>query len=91
VSIVTDLLGPALAAGALKKVFVVLQPVTAGAPSSTIAFDQDHQEAQSWRPSSGQIPPFKYQVTYVYAGGATKRVEGTESNLLLLLDPPAAP
>jgi hypothetical protein len=27
----------------------------------------------------------------VYAGGATKRVEGTETNLLLLLDPPAAP
>jgi hypothetical protein len=90
VSVVTDLLGPAFAAGALKKLFVVIQAAADGSPSSTLAFDPDHQEAQRWRPASGTIPPFKYVVTYVYGTG-TKRVEGTETNLLLLLDPPAAP
>jgi hypothetical protein len=91
VSIVTNLLAPAFAAGTLQNVFVVLRADVPGAASTTLSFDRDHLEPASWRPTTGQIPPFKYQVTYIYTGDRTRRVEGTETSLLLLLDPPAAP
>jgi hypothetical protein len=90
-TIATNLLGNAFTTGGLQTVFVVLKADTPGAPSTTLSFDAEHQEQQSWRPSSGQIPPFKYQITYVYTSGGTRRVEGTETGLLLLLDPPPAP
>lgn len=91
VSIVTNLLGPAFAGGSLQNVFVVLRADVEGAPSTTLLFDRDHQEPQSWRPATGPIPPFRYQVTYVYSGDRIRRVEGSETGLLLLLDPPPAP
>ena len=91
VSIITDLLGPAFEAGTLKKVFVVLSAATTGAVSTTIVFDPAHPDGQDWRPASGTIPPFKYQVTYLFASGAPRKFEGTEAGLTLVLDPPAEP
>jgi hypothetical protein len=91
VSIVTNLLAPAFTAGTLQNVFVVLRADAPGAPSTTLSFDAEHQQPQTWRPTSGQIPPFRYQVTYIYTGDRTRRVEGSETSLLLLLDPPPAP
>jgi hypothetical protein len=89
VSIVTDLLAGPFDSGKLLKVFVALQPLTAGAQSSTLQFDPANRAAATWQPTSGTIPPFAYKITYIFKDGGPKKVEGTEADLLLVLDPPA--
>jgi hypothetical protein len=89
VSIVTDLLAGPFDSGKLLKVFVALQPLTAGAQSSTLQFDPANRAAATWQPTNGTIPPFAYKITYVFKDGDPKKVEGTEADLLLVLDPPA--
>ncbi len=89
VSILTDLLAPAFDGGQLQRAFVVLQPVGAGAASSTLVFDSQNRAQQTWRPTAGTIPPFAYKITYLYAGGTFRQSEGTEAGLVLVLDPPA--
>jgi hypothetical protein len=89
VTIVTDLLGERFRTGRLKQVFVTLQAVAEGAPSSTLVFDAQSATGQRWRPTSGTIPPFKYKVVYLYEGDVARQSEGVEQNLVLLLDPPA--
>jgi hypothetical protein len=89
VTIITDLLTPAFASQGLKRAFVVLQATTTGAPSSTIVIEATTPAPVVWQPTGGTIPPFNYRITYLYEGAVSKKVEGTESNLLLVLDPPA--
>jgi hypothetical protein len=72
-------------------VFVDLSVDADGAASSTLVFDPQHAGDQSWRPQSGTIPPFRYDVKYLYPGGKTVREHGTKADLVLLLDPPAPP
>jgi hypothetical protein len=91
VSILTDLLAPPFASGALTKVFVELSADADGAPKSTLVFDPAHAAGQTWHPASGTIPPFRYTITYLYAGNTTVKAQGTETDLVLLLDPPAPP
>ena len=88
VTIITDLLAPAFASQGLKRAFVVLQATTTGAPSSTIVIEPATPAPVIWQPTGGTIPPFNYRITYLYHGAVSKKVEGTESNLLLVLDPP---
>ena len=88
VTIITDLLGPAFASHGLKRAFVVLQATTTGAPSSTIVIEATTPAPVVWQPTGGTIPPFSYRITYLYEGAVSRKVEGTESNLLLVLDPP---
>jgi hypothetical protein len=89
VSIVTDLLAAPFDSGKLLKVFVMLQPLTAGAQGSTLQFDPANRAAATWQPAGGTIPPFAYKITYVFKDGGPRKVEGTEADLLLVLDPPA--
>jgi hypothetical protein len=88
VSIVTDLLAERFRTGKLKQVFVTLQTMAEGGPSSTLLLDAQSATGQRWRPASGAIPPFKYKVVYLYEGDVVRQAEGIEQNLLLLLDPP---
>jgi len=89
VSVVTDLLADRFRNGGLTQVFLVLRAAAADAPESTLVFDPQHAGAQSWRPAGGAIPPFHYKVTYLYTGGVFRQAEGTASDLVLVLDPPA--
>jgi hypothetical protein len=91
VSVVADLLAGPFGDGTLTKAFVELSVDADGAPSSTLVFDLQHAGDQSWRPQSGTVPPFRYEVTYLYAGNKTVRDQGTKNDLVLLLDPPAPP
>lgn len=89
VTVLTDLLEGPFGAGKLKQVFVTLRPPGDAAPGSTYRFDKDSHAQAQWRPASGTIPPFQYRIIYLYPSGATREVQGTETNLVLLLDPPA--
>jgi len=91
VNVVTDLLAGPFGDGRLLKVFVELQPDSDTAPTSTLVFDPQHATSTTWRPESGSIPPFRYRVTYLYPGNKTMASEGTETELVLLLDAPPAP
>ena len=88
VMIVTDLLGERFRTGKLRQAFVTLQAITPGAPSTTLAFDAQTATGQRWRSPDAAIPPFKYKVVYLYEGDVARQSEGTEQNLVLLLDPP---
>lgn len=88
ITIVTDLIAPALADGTLTKVFVVLQAAAVGSPSSTLVFEQGRASPATWRPTSGTVPPYKFVITYQLAQGLTKRVEGTDESTTLLIDWP---
>jgi hypothetical protein len=89
VRIVTDLLADRFQHGGLQQVFAVLQAAADGSPSTTLTFDPAHAGGTTWQPSGVTIPPFKYRITYLYAGGVFRQTEGTESGLTLVLDPPA--
>jgi len=89
VSIVTDLLAGPFDSGKLLKVFVVLQSLDPGAPSSTLQLDPANRASTTWKPAAGNIPPFAYRITYLMKEGDPKKVEGTEADLLLVLDVPA--
>lgn len=89
VTIVTSLL--AFAPDGLQQVFVVLATADPGAATNTFVLDATNHAQQSWKPAVGTLPPFTYKVTYRYAGGGTKVVSGSESDMVLLLDPPAPP
>ena len=86
--ILCDLIEPALTAGAVKKVIVVLQPTAAGAASSTIVLEPGQSASRGWRPSSGTVPPFAYSVTYILPDGASRKVQGVEDGSSLLIDWP---
>jgi hypothetical protein len=86
--ILCDLIEPALTAGTVKKVIVVLQPTAAGAASSTIVLEPGQSASRGWRPSSGTVPPFAYSVTYILPDGASRKVQGVEDGSSLLIDWP---
>ena len=86
--ILCDLIEPALTAGTVKKVILVLQPTAAGAPSSTIVLEPGQAASRGWRPSSGTVPPFAYSITYILPDGSSRKVQGVEDGLSLLLDWP---
>lgn len=88
ITILADLIAPALADGSLKKVFLVLQATAPGSPSSTLVFEVDRTAAATWRPSAGTVPPFKYAITYQPAEGPTRRVEGVGDGTTLLIEWP---
>ena len=87
-TVLADLLAGALETGQLQRAFVVLR-APGQSITSTLVFDLEHRETQTWRPTAGTIPPFEYKITYLYAGGKFKQVEGNEEGLMLVLDPPA--
>jgi hypothetical protein len=88
IAIVTDLLADRFIHGKLKQVFVVMQPVAEGAPSTSFSFDAGHQTAQNWHAPDSTVPPFKYRITFLYEGGVSKESTGTETSPMLILDPP---
>jgi hypothetical protein len=89
IAIVTDLLADRFTNGKLKEVFLVMQPVADGAPSTSFSFDAAHQAAQSWQAPDRSVPPFKYRITFLYEGSVSKQSAGTETSPMLILDPPA--
>jgi hypothetical protein len=91
VTIVTDLATVALQAGTLTRIFVVLKADQDSAPQSSFSFDAASHDQSSWTPSGVTIPPFRYQITYLYPGNKIAQSTGTSSNLTLILDPPPAP
>jgi hypothetical protein len=91
VLIVTDLAAIAFDNKTLKRVFVVLQADKDGAAEGSFFFDAANHAQAAWKPSGVTIPPFRYQITYLYASNQVKEVSGTSSNLTLILDPPAPP
>lgn len=92
VAVVTELLAPMLSSGIVKMAFVTLQPApfSVDTPMSTFRFDAQSSAPVQWMPATGTVPPFKFKIVYVYENGSTKSVEGIETNVVLLLDPPAA-
>jgi hypothetical protein len=91
VTIVTDLAAIELQAGTLKSIFVVLKADQDSAPQSSFSFDAANHDQINWTPSGVTIPPFRYQITYLYPGNKVAESSGTSSNLTLILDPPPAP
>src|SRR5439155_26663740 len=91
VTIVTDLATVALQAGTLMRIFVVLKADQDSAPQSSFSFDAANHDQINWTPSGVTIPPFRYQITYLYPGNKVAQSSGTSSNLTLILDPPPAP
>jgi hypothetical protein len=91
VTIVTDLATVGLKAGTLTRIFVVLKADQDSAPQSSFSFDAANLDQTSWTPSGVTIPPFRYQITYLYPGNKIAQSSGTSSNLTLILDPPSAP
>ncbi len=88
VTVVASLLADPFTRGELDSVFVTLQGEAAGAAQTTLRFDASHRGDQVWSPAGGGIPPFRYRITYVFAGDQPpKHVEGTEAGPLLVLDP----
>jgi hypothetical protein len=88
IAIVTDLLADRFTNGKLKQVFVILQPMADGAPSTSFLFDASHQTAQNWHAPDVTAPPFKFRITFLYEGGVSKQSIGTETSPMLILDPP---
>jgi len=95
VTVVTSLLPRAFQEYGLMQAFVTLQPdapdVSATTPATTYRFAPDSQAQLVWRPASGPATPFRYKITYIYAGGGVQQVDGSEHGDLLLLDPPRVP
>ena len=89
VTIVMDLAAIALGNGSLTRIFVVLKPDQGTGSQSSFVFDSSHQSQATWRPQGFTVPPFRYEITYLYAGNQVREVNGTSSNLTLILDPPA--
>ena len=91
VTIVTDLAKIAFEVGTLTRIFVVLKADQDSAPQSSFSFDAGNHDQINWTPSGVTIPPFRYQITYLYPGNKVAQSSGTSSNLTLILDPPPAP
>jgi hypothetical protein len=90
-TVVTSLLPRAFQEYGLVQAFVTLQPDAPDAPATTYRFAPDSQAEVVWRPASGPATPFRYKITYLFAGGAIQQVDGAEHGDLLLLDPPRVP
>ncbi len=88
VTMVTDLAKIALSNGTLTRIFVVLKPDQEAGPQSSFVFDSSNQDTATWRPQGFTVPPFRYEITYLYAGNQIRQVNGSSSNLILVLDPP---
>jgi hypothetical protein len=88
VTIVTDLAKIAFSNGALTRIFVVLKPDQEAGPQSSFVFDSSNQGPTTWRPQGFTVPPFRYEITYLYTGNQIRQVNGSSSNLVLVLDPP---
>src|SRR4029453_193648 len=91
VTIVTDLAKVAFEAGTLTRIFVVLKADQDSAPQSSFSFDAANHDQINWTPSGVTIPPFRYQITYLYPGNKSAESSGTCSDLMLILQPPPAP
>ncbi|HKF21299.1 MAG TPA: hypothetical protein VKE93_06995, partial [Candidatus Angelobacter sp.] len=89
VTIVTDLAAIAFQDGTLSRVFVVLKPPTDGAgQQSSFVLDKANSSAVTWKPQGFTVPPFRYEITYLYSGSQVRQSSGTGSDLTLILDPP---
>jgi hypothetical protein len=89
VTIVTDLAAIAFQDGTLSRVFVVLKPPTDGAgQQSSFVLDKANSSAITWRPQGFVVPPFRYEITYLYPSNQVRQSSGTGSDLTLILDPP---
>jgi hypothetical protein len=89
VTIVTDLAAIAFQDGTLSRVFVVLKPPTDGAgQQSSFVLDKANSSAITWRPQGFTVPPFRYEITYLYSSNQVRQSSGTGSDLTLILDPP---
>ncbi len=88
ITVMTDLLQEALTSGQLLRAVVTLWPAIDGAPQSTFSIDPRHAGQFTWRSTQGAVPPFRYKITYIFAAGSARTLEGTETGELLLLDLP---
>jgi hypothetical protein len=89
VTIVTDLAAIAFQDGTLSRVFVVLKPPTDGAgQQSSFVLDKANSSPVTWRPQGFTVPPFRYEITYLYSSNQVRQTSGTGSDLTLILDPP---
>lgn len=90
VTVVTDLAALGLRNGTLQRVFIVLKPPTDDAgQQSSFVLDSANPATFTWQPQGFAIPPFRYEITYLYKGNQVKQTSGTSSNLALILDPPS--
>jgi hypothetical protein len=90
VAIVTDLATVAFLAGTLTG-FSWCSNRSDSAPQSSFSFDAGNHDQINWTPTGVTIPPFRYQITYLYPGNTVAQSSGTSSNLTLILYPPPAP
>lgn len=89
VTIVTDLAALAFQDGSLSRVFVVLKPAGDGpGQQSSFVLDRNNSSGVTWRPQGFTVPPFRYEITYLYSGNQVRQSSGTSSDLTLILDPP---
>lgn len=88
VTILTDLAEIALSNGTLTRIFVVLKSDQGTGPQSSFVFDSSNHSRTTWRPQGFTVPPFRYDITYLYSGNQVRQVGGTSSTLILVLDPP---
>jgi hypothetical protein len=86
---VTDLAALAFQDGSLSRAFVVLKPAGDGpGQQSSFVLDKNNSSAQTWRPQGFTVPPFRYEITYLYSNNQVRQSSGTSSDLTLILDPP---
>jgi hypothetical protein len=88
VSVVTDLAALKLQDGTLTRVFVVLKADQDNAPQNSFALDATNHSQFTWQSQGLKIPPFRWEITYLYANGQVKQTKGVSSDLTLILDPP---
>jgi hypothetical protein len=89
VAIVTDLAALGFQDGSLSRVFVVLKPASDGqGQQSSFVLDRNNSGALTWRPQGFTVPPFRYEITYLYSNNQVRQSAGTGSDLTLILDPP---
>jgi hypothetical protein len=87
VSVITDLAALKLQDGTLSRIFVVLKADRDDAPQSSFALDAQHHDTFTWQPQGLTVPPFRWDITYLYANGQVKQAKGVSSDLTLILDP----